>query len=179
MKKSKILSIVGIILVLAVLIAVILSLTKTEIKDEEIAGSPQDVYIKNGKVSSEKDFTEKDDFIKIQKLDEKYNKLTDYGKGFTIKYKENMDIDASLSNIPSTGMLLSLARPLPSWLSCAGTDRIRTPWADSCHRQVEPGGEEPVFDRGPRGCFEKEYRRPLPETERASGNACGMRSPMG
>ena len=47
-KKSKIIPIVGVILAVIVLAVVISNLTKKEIKDEEIAESPQDIYIKNG-----------------------------------------------------------------------------------------------------------------------------------
>lgn len=70
-----------------------------EIKDTVIEDSQDDIYIKDGKVVKENDFTKEDDFIKSQKLDGGLRKITDYGKGFTMSYYDDMTIDASLSEV--------------------------------------------------------------------------------
>lgn len=72
-------------------------LKNLEPKDEIIEKSKNDIYIKNGVVVESDDFTSNDDFIKSQILDSNYNKISDYGKGFTMSYYSDMDIDTSLS----------------------------------------------------------------------------------
>lgn len=102
MKRSKTISIILIAAIIIVLFIRIFNNRNTEIEDKVIKESIEDIYIKNGQTSKEKDFTKEDDFIKLQKLDDKYNKISDYGKGFTMSYYQGMSVDSSLSNVKTT-----------------------------------------------------------------------------
>lgn len=102
MKRSKTISIILIAAIIIVLFIKIFNNRNTEIEDKVIKESIEDIYIKNGQTSKENDFTKEDDFIKLQKLDDKYNKISDYGKGFTMSYYQGMSVDSSLSNVKTT-----------------------------------------------------------------------------
>ena len=58
-----------------------------------------DTYIKNGSIVESENFTSNDDFTKIKPLDENYNMIYDYGKGFAMKYPNNMNVDTKLSEV--------------------------------------------------------------------------------
>lgn len=87
------------ILALVLLVGIIIYVLKVEKRDVTIKTTADDIYIKNGEVAQEEDFTKEDDFIKSQKLDDEYNKISDYGKGYTMNYFKDMDIDASMSQV--------------------------------------------------------------------------------
>lgn len=70
-----------------------------EIKDTPIKETSEDINIKNGQISEDEDFNKEDDFIKSQKIDEEFNKISDYGKGFTMSYYSDMEIDSSMSEV--------------------------------------------------------------------------------
>lgn len=73
-----------------------------EIADTEVAKSEDDIYIKNGEEVKDSEFSLEDDFVKLQKIDKTLNKITDYGKGFTMSYYNDMSVDTSLSKFKTT-----------------------------------------------------------------------------
>lgn len=98
MKKALLVGTLILILIFG-LFKFIPAIKNSEIKDKVIEEASDDIYIKNGEIVDDKDFTKEDDFIKSQKLDSNYNKISDYGKGFTMNYYKDMTIDASISAV--------------------------------------------------------------------------------